>query len=795
MGLVVSEVRHAIRLLARQRSFTITALATIAVAIAANTLIFALVRGILLRPLPVHQPDRLVLIEQMHQTGPSHMTGATFVDLHARTRTLQSLAALRIVPASVSDEAHAVQASAAIVTADYFTALQAGPVRGRVFARADFVTSAEPVVIVSGALWRRMFNGDPAVIGRPVLVNAARRRLVGVVDLPASIPGTADLWLPFPDDSPLFRNRRAQLLTVVGRLADITSAAAATSELDAVSADIRRSDPSAGALQLRATLLSDRIVQSIRPTLLVLWGAVFVLLAVGFANVANLVLVQGSVRARETSIRAALGASSWRLVREGLIESVILGVAGGGLGTLLGAWAVPIVRQLLPAGVPRATDVAVDPSVVAYGISISIACAILFGTFPALRASGRHTMDALRGREPVAGSSRLRDGLVASEVALTMILLAGAGLAGRTLLSVSQVSLGFDPRSVVTMELSLPAARYDGVVAQRQFYQAVLDRLAAVPGVTSAGVSGALPLTPTAATGMEPQDGIENTQPSADVITATPALFTALRVPLVRGRLFEPGDRTGAAPVALVSEKAAREFWPAGADPIGRAITMHDWGPPYRATVIGIVGDVHQAGPDQPVSPAVYYPFAQFPETTLVQSVVVRTNQPADRIISSIRDVVRSVDRNQPIGRTATMEDRLSGATAQRRINLLLLGAFALAALLMAGVGVYGVVAFAMASRTREIGVRMALGATRRDIAMLGTLRGAGPVLVGLGIGIGGALLSGRAIEGVLFGVTSRDPSTLTTAAVVVLLVALAAVAGPMRRAMRIDPLDALRVE
>jgi hypothetical protein len=317
----------------------------------------------------------------------------------------------------------------------------------------------------------------------------------------------------------------------------------------------------------------------------------------------------------------------------------------------------------------------------------------------------------------------------------------------------------------------------------------------AIGGVTSAAVTGALPLTPTAATGMQPQDGAQNIEPVADVISASPGIFSALRIPLVRGRLFQPADGETTAPVALVSASAAREFWPPGIDPVGRAITMRDWGEPYRATVIGIVGDVHQSGPDRPVSPTIYYPFAQFPETTLVQTIVVRSNQPLDRVIASVRDVVGGVDRDQPLGRAMSMSDRLAGAVAQRRVNLMLLGAFAISALLMAAIGVYGVVAFAMASRTREIGVRMALGASGRDIAKLGTLQGAAPVLIGVVGGIAGCLLGGRALRGLLFGVESTDPATLALSITVVLVVALIAVAAPTRRAMRIDPLQALRAE
>jgi len=795
MGRLVSEARHAIRVHVRHRAFSLTAITTIAVAIAASTLIFALVDGILLRPLGIPNPERLVRVEEILDTGPANLTGATFEDLRARSRTLQSVAAFRIGPASVSADEHAVQAMAASVTAGYFPAIGVGAVRGRLFERSDSLANAAPAVVISRALWQRVFDANPAAIGRMLLVNAERRQMVGVVDIPASAPGAADIWLPYPDDSPLLRNRRAHLFTVIARVSGGSSLSIVNAELDATAADIRRSTADATSLVLRSSTVQERLVRPIRPTLIVLSCAVLVLLAVGFANVASLVLVQGSVRARELSIRTALGAGRGRLLRQLMIESVLLGTAGGAIGATMGAWAVPIVRQFLPATLPRVTDVAVDGRVIAFGIVLSVVGALAFGTVPAFHASVRDPMDALRSRESIGGSSRLRDALVAAEVALTLMLLVGAGLVGRTLLSVSRVPLGFDPHGVVTMDISLPAARYEGANAHRQFYDAVLERLSRLPGLSATGVSGALPLTPTAATGMEPQDGVPNLDAIADVVPLTPGTFASLRIRLVRGRLFVESDRAGAAPVAIVNASAAREFWPAGVDPVGRTITMHDWGAPYRATVVGIVGDVHQAGPDAAVTPAVYYPFAQFPETTLAQSLLVRTTQPIERIVPAIRDIVRSIDRDQPIARSATMDERLASATAQRRVNLLLLGAFAAAALLMAAVGVYGVVASAMAARTREIGVRMALGATRRHIATLGTARGAGPVLAGVAVGFAGALLEGRLVGTLLFGVQPHDPPTLLLAGVVVIAVAFAAVSGPVRRAMRIDPLEALRSE
>jgi putative ABC transport system permease protein len=790
------ELRQAARILIRRPVFAITATATIALAIGANTLMFALIRGILLTPLPLPDPDGLVRIEQVHRAGPTNVTGATFGDVKSRARTLGAVAAFRVGPATLSVRDRAIQATAATMTADYFTVVGVRPIAGRAPSADDFHAGAAPVVFISAEIWQRVFDRDPGVVGRTVLVNAASRVVAGVADVPASVPGSADVWLPHPDDAPLLRNRRARLYTVIARLRTGVSAAAASAELEGIAGRIRVEAPEAGAdLSLRATPIVARMVAPVRASLLVLWAAVGLLLLIAFANVANLLLMQGSVRARELSLRTALGASRAALVRQLALESATLGLVGGALGAALGSWGIQALRTVLPPSLPRVSDVHADGSVVAFGLIVSLAASVLFGLVPAIHASRRDAAAALRTRDGEGGSSRLRDALVAAEVALTLALLFGAGLLGRSLLRVSQVPLGFDPQGVVTADLSLPKARYDGAAAHALFYSRVIDALAATHDVTAAGVTGALPLSPTAATTMIPQDGRDDQQLAADVIAATPGTFAALRIPLVRGRLMTDRDSAGAAPIALVNETAARQFWPAGVDPIGRTIEMRDWGAPYRATVVGIVADVRQAGPDQPASSAVFYPFAQFPETTLTQTIVVRSDAPIERLVADVRSAVARVDADQPIARAAAMPDRLAAALAPRRFNLQLLGAFAASALLLAAVGIYGIVAFAMSARTREIGVRVALGASPVHIARLTLVRGAAPVAAGVLLGLAGSLAGARVLEGLVFGVQTRDPAALVFAVTLMLAVSLTAVAGPARRALRVDPAVALRAE
>ena len=792
----MTQLRQTIRLLGRQPGFSLTAVATIALAIAANTLMFALIRGVLLSPLPLPDPSGLVRIEEVHRTGTSNVTGATFVDLRARTRSLVSIAAIRTAPATLASRDRAVQANATTITSGYFEVLGIRPAMGRLPLAEDFEAGAAPVVFLGAEVWQRVFDRDPAVVGRTILVNAAPRVVAGVADVPASIPGAADVWLPNPESSPLFANRRARLFTVLARLRTGVTPAAAAAELDAIARQIRGASPQAGTdLSFRATPLRERMVQTVRSSLLVSWSAVGVLLLIAFANVANLQSMRGAARARELSLRAALGASRVTLVRQLAIESAVLGVAGGAIGAALGSWGVRALRVVLPASLPRVTDVQADPAVAAFGAGLSIVASLAFGIVPAVQASRRDAAAALRTRDGNGAGSRLRSTLVAAEVALTLALLFGAALLGRSLLRVSQVPIGFDAGGVVTADLSLPAGRYDGPAAHANFYSRVLDELSGMPGITAAGVTGALPLSPTAATTMIPQDGRDDRQAIADVIAATPGMFEALRIATVRGRVMTAIDSAAAAPVAIVNETAARELWPAGVDPIGRWIEMRDWGAPYRATVIGIVRDVRQAGPDRGAAPAVFYPLAQFPQTTMTQTIVVRSDAPIERVIGSVRAAVSRVDGDQPIARAGAMTDRTAAALAPRRFDLQLVAAFAAAALLLAGVGIYGIVAFAMAARTREIGVRVALGAAPRHIARLALVKGAAPVAAGIVVGVAGSLAGARALDALVFGVTPRDPAALAAAVATIAITALAAVSGPARRAARVDPVVALRAE
>jgi len=547
-------------------------------------------------------------------------------------------------------------------------------------------------------------------------------------------------------------------------------------------------------LTLIATPLQARMIQNARPAILALWAGVSLLMLIAAANIANLLLMHGGARARELSIRIAVGAGRSRIIRQLATESVLLTCAGGLLGTCLGIWSVRALRVALPASVPRANDLTGDPVVVVFGIGVSLVMAVIFALPFTLRTSMLRPADALRSRIASGDAhSRSRSMLVVAEVTLTAILLSGAGLLGRSFWSVLQVEPGFNSSNVLTFRLSLPPAKYPDAGAHHAFYQSVLERIIAVPGVAAAGVTGALPLTGTPATTMEPERSTATEQLSADVVTVTPEFFAALDIPLRQGRLFSPTDLKRTHPVMAINEAAARRFWPDGSSPLGRRITMKDWGTPYQAEVVGVVGDVHQAGSDSEVSPAVYYPLSQFPETTLTESIVVRAKGNLTQTVSMVKEQIWAVDSSQPIASIRTMDEIMSVAVAERRFNLAVLSAFAVAAVLLSAIGIYGIVAFAVTERRHEFGVRIALGAPRSDLVRVVMTHAALPVAIGLAAGLGGALMGSRLLQTLLFGVRTTDAITFAGVVLTIVAVALLACAAPVRRALRLDPIATLR--
>ena len=684
---------------------------------------------------------------------------------------------------------------AAEVSPDYFAVLGVRAAQGRTFGPDDFVAGAAATVVLSDGIAQRHFGDQSKALGRVVLVNAVPTEVVGVMPPRAFAPGYPQIWVPQPSSSTLLRNRRAHLFTVIGRLRDGVTSAGAAEEIALVGKQILADSGQEDAgLNLMITPLQQRMTQDIRPALLMLWAAVGLVLVIAAANIANLLLMQGASRSRELSIRAALGAPRIRLLRQFATEALLLGLTGGAIGTLLGVWSVPALRSVLPASLPRTSEISVTPSVVLFGLALSLLTAVVFGAAPALRVSWRAPVHDLRDRHgETRAQSRLRAAFVAAQVGVTVILLSLAALLGRSFLSVTRVQLGFDPLGVVAFDLTLPAARYPGAAAQGEFLGRLADAMRMIPGVREAAATGALPMTGTARTTMVAEGSTAKESLYADIITVSPGFFATLRIPLQRGRLFADADARTGAPVLVLNEAAVQRFWPDGTDPLGRTVTMRDWGEPYSARVIGVVGDVRQAGPETAPAPAAYYPVAQFPETVLRNSIVIRTDGDPLSIVAAAREQVWRLDREQPVASIRTLDQILAASVAERRFNLMLLAGFSTTALGLAALGLYGIVAFAVGQRSREIGLRVALGARPFDVARLVMTHGAAPIAVGLGLGTVAAFLASRAIEAQFFGVTAADSTTLGFVLAVVTATGALACAAPARRALRIDPALTLR--
>jgi putative ABC transport system permease protein len=791
------DLRHAVRLWLKHRTFVTATVTTIAVAIAANTAIFSIVYGALLKPLNLPHPERVVRIEERHQGRRLNLTGATFVDLHDRTRLLEAVAAYRIRSVGLyGREGAPMQLTAAEVSADYFQVLGRPPARGRWFTPEDLRTGAPRSVVVSESVAKRIFGGADDVVGRTIVIDAVPVQIAGIAPAGLFVPGSPDVWLPQDSSSPLLRNRRAHLFTTIARLRETATFASMSQEVTSLASSIEhdagRVDPD---MALTAESLQARMVESIRPALLMLWAAVGLVLLIAAANLANLLLMQGVSRSRELSIRVALGAARSRVARQISTECLLLAGFGGALGTALSLWSLPVLRAALPASIPRADNVSSSTPVVLFGISVSVLMAVLFGLAPAMRRPMHVPIDALRARATRGRSqSFARSVLVSVEVAFTVILLAGAVLLGRSLWAILQIDPGYNSSGVIAVRLSLPSATYPDAAAHNAFYSRVLERIVELSNVSAAGVTGALPLTGTPATTMEPEPIRVGEQLSADVITASPGFFESLNIPLRQGRVFTERDVKGTQPVVIINEAAARRFWPS-MNPLGHSVTMKDWGLPYRAEVVGIVGNIRQAGAEAESSPAVYYPLAQFPETTLSEAIVVRARGDVSPVIAEVQNQVWAIDPRQPIGWIRTMDEISAASTSERRFNMLLIASFAAAGLLLSALGIYGIVAFAVAERAHEFAVRIALGAPPSDLLRVVMAHGAGPVAIGLCVGLVCAVIASRLLETLLFGVRPTDPVTLVGVTVTIGCVTVLACAAPLRRAVRLDPIAALRIE
>ncbi len=800
MSALPRELVHAVRAVLRRPGLLAAVAATLALAIAVNTAMFGVVHAVLLRPLPFPDPQRIVRIEERHAAGaPVNLTGATFSDLRAQARSFSHAAAYRVFPFNLSGEGDAVAITAARVSADFFFVLGARPLAGRFFAPGEFEPGGERTVVLGERLWRSFMGGDPGAVGRRVKLDGEPHLVVGVVAERERFPDAADLWLPLSPARLLPENRRSHLFTAVARVRPGVSLAEARGELASLAAGIGASARGQDELQaLVLTPLGERLTQAVRPALAALSAAVGLALLVACANVASLLLARGAARERELAVRAALGASRLQIVRQLLLESLVLAAFGTLPGVLLAGLATQALRALAPPGLPRADEIALDGVALAHAVAIGLGSALLFGLGPALRAARGSGQGALaRGARGVVSPSRARAGLVVAQIALLVVVLGGAGLLARSFLELQAAPLGFRRAGVFTFYVSPAGPAYGSAAPTLGYVDRVLEELRGLPGARQAAAALSLPSRPRPSTAfaLEGRDeAAPDGTPMADVQAVSASYFSLMEIPLLAGRGIEEADAAGAPVVAVLSRAAAQSFWP-GSSPLGKRIRLLHWNDPLEARVVGVVEDVRQAGPEADVAPAVYFSHRQFADRVLGFSFLVRSDEPAGRLAGAIRARLRALDPDQPVSQLASLDEVLRAALAPRRFNALVVGAFAGLALVLSVIGVHGLVAFLVGERTREIGVRLALGASPAGVRRSFASQGLRLTLAGVALGLPLALAAGRAAAGLVASVSAADPLALAGAAALAVGAGLGAAFFAARRAAALDPAAALREE
>ncbi len=798
MDKLLQDLRFAVRSLRRQPGFVAVALATLALGIGTATAMFTVVNAVLLRPLPFHEPDNLAMIRIVGGDGMKFpLPDADFLALRADHPAFERVAVYAPTGFNLTGTGTPEVVRSAWATGEFFATLGVQPQLGRFFVAADDAPGAADVVVLGHAFWTRRFAANPAIIGQTVRLDDVSCTIVGVARPGLQFPRRElDLWRN-RTIAPPSRRGPFYMLGLV-RMHPETTPGSARANLDAVASTLKQQH-GPGNWSFEVVPLSEAVIGDTRTPLYLLFGAVGILLLIAVANVANLLLARATSRQREVAVRAALGAGRARIARQLLTESALLSLIGGGLGIVLG---IALTRALLPLGeliIPRVAEVRVDMRVMLFALAVSLVAGLLFGTAPALQASGTDLVEPLRDDQRAgAGRSRraLQRTLVVAEIALALMLSVGAGLLIRSLVRLQHVDIGFDSSNLLTFELSLPDARYKDENAALTFYQRLLERLQAVPGVQRVATAVSLPPDQVTVTDNFTAEGqryaVGDAAPVGTMMVVSESYFSALGIPLVRGRLFDDRDREGSEEVVIVNRTLADRYYPNG-DAVGRRFRTGGPERPKNAwmRVVGIVGDVKYSGLAEPPDPAFYLPFRQHSWSS--QYVVVRTAVAPATVIAPVREVVWSIDRELPIARVRTMEQMLGEASADSRFRAYLLGAFGALGLILAVVGVYGVMSYAVAQRSRELGVRAALGARPSDLMRL-VVKDAGVLSAsGVLLGLFGAWALTGLTQKLLFQVTPRDPATFAATALILSGAALIASWLPARRAGRTDPIGVLK--
>jgi putative ABC transport system permease protein len=809
MDTLLQDLRYAVRMLLKSPGFTAVAVATLALGIGANTAIFSVVNAVVLRPLPYLDPARLMMVwldnprQSIHEDVSSF---PNFVDWREQNRVFDPLVTFYGTGFNLTGGGEPEQIRGAVVSAGFFRLFGVEPLHGRGLATDENEPGREQVVVLGHGLFKRRFGADPTVVGRTVSLGGRPFTVVGVMPPGFRFPAEAELWVPLAPTGPfadLMGSRNSLWLKVVGRLKPGVTLAQAQAQMSALAAALEKQYPDANAgYGVNLEPLHEEIVGGIRPALMVLLGAVALVLMIACANVANLLLARAATRQKEMAIRSALGAGRRRVTRQLLTESVLLSLVGGTLGFLLALWAVDLLLALSPPGLPRLDEVGVDGRVLLFTLMVAVLTGLIFGLAPAVQTWKLDLNESLKegGRASSEGgrSRRVRGLLVVGEMALALILLVGAGLLFKSFLHLREVEPGLDPRELLSARISLPRLKYQDGPPVVAFYDQLLERVRALPGVESASAISTLLLGRLA---QSTSAQIEGRPPSsaADLIpvpydSITPGLFRTLGTPLLRGRHFTERDDARTPPVAIINDTMARRFWP-GQDPIGRRFTFGDPRQPDTVwfSVVGVTGDVKRSGLDSEPRPESFFPLAQSPDRTM--TLVVRARTDAAGLAAAVRSAVWSIDPDLPVSDVRTVEELLAESVMERRFTMLLVGFFSAVALVLSALGIYGVIAYWVTQRTHEIGVRMALGARPADVQALVLRQGLRLAGLGIALGLAGAVGATRVLRSLLYGVSATDPATFAAIPALLAFVALLACYVPARRATRVDPLIALRCE
>ena len=797
--MLVNDIRFAIRALTRSRTFTITALVTLALGISVNTAIFSVIDSVLLTPPPFDKPDRVVTLDSQNRAKGLDIGSVAYPDVldwRRDAHAFDQIAIYRNHTFNVAGDAQAERASGARVSANYFRVFGVRPQLGRTFLPEEETLGRDRVIVLSDAYWRRRFAAAPDIIGRQLLLNGWQYTVVGVMPKGFAYPPTAEAWSPFVADSQAMR-RGSRFVRGVGRLAAGATITQANAEVNAIAKRLEQTYVGSNT-GWRATVrpIREALAGKAPAILYTFLGAVGFVLLIACANVANLLLARASGRSREVAVRKALGASSWRLTRQLLTESIVLALGGAVLGVLLSMWELRLLKAMISVPLPPWLTVEVSARALAFTIALAVLTGVIAGIVPALRLARGAVRESLATGVRGSGSarrSRTQRALVIAEVALAVVLLAGAGLLLTSLVRLQGVSPGFSADGVLVARLTLAGPRYESRDAMVRFYDAVLTRLRETPGVDEAAAAGALPLSGSANTSNFHLPGrpspAEGQDPTSRWERVTPGYFRALGIPLRSGREFEARDRADAPSVVIVSESWAKTFFPGERDIVGRLVQLG--GSDEQTTIIGVVGDVRHDGLDQPPLPTMFLAYPQAPDGGM--TIVVRSSGDAAAMTTAVREAVRGVDATIPVYNVSTMHDQVSRSILAQKLSGSMIAVFALMALVLATVGVYGLIAYSVAERKHEIGIRLALGAQGRDVRRLVVGQGLRLTLTGIGIGVIGAVLVGRGIRSLLFGVSTVHLPSLVAVSALLLIVAVIASWIPGRRAARTDLLGALR--